>query len=135
MQSTKKMKFFQVTIQVLLLLLFFGGITPARDTRVISPGDLLELIALKKAPLILDVRTRGEFAHGHVPGAVNIPHQEIHYRLNEIENHKDKEIIVYCRSGRRVGIAEKVLRHAGFLNILYLQGNMRGWLGNNLPLE
>jgi rhodanese-related sulfurtransferase len=63
--------------------------------------------------LLLDVRTREEFASGHVPGATNIPVQELGARLGELKPAK-QTIVVYCRSGGRSASAASVLRQAGY---------------------
>lgn len=69
------------------------------------------------AALILDVRTRGEFAEGHVSGAVLIPHDEIDARWQEIAAYRGQPVVVYCRTGRRSGLAIDVLREKGFTNL------------------
>jgi len=61
---------------------------------------------------ILDVRTEGEFASGHVPGSVNIPLQALQHNLNRIP--KNKKIITCCASGMRSASAASILRGAGF---------------------
>lgn len=63
--------------------------------------------------LLVDVRTPGEFASGHIPGAVNIPVQDIDGRLDELGS-KNRPIILYCRSGVRSAQAARVLANAGF---------------------
>jgi len=65
-----------------------------------------------KGALLLDVRTPGEFAGGHIEGAVNIPVQELGQRLAELGD-KDRPIVVYCRSGKRSSRAAGVLKGAG----------------------
>ncbi|MGC4069449.1 MAG: rhodanese-like domain-containing protein [Polyangiaceae bacterium] len=70
-----------------------------------------ELVA--KGALLLDVRTREEFASGHVPGAKNIPVQELGARLGELKETK-QPVVVYCRSGGRSASAASVLRQAGY---------------------
>lgn len=65
----------------------------------------------------VDVRTREEFAAGHVEGAINIPHTEMAARHTELEPYADREIVLYCRSGRRSGIAEGILEGEGFENL------------------
>jgi rhodanese-related sulfurtransferase len=69
-----------------------------------------------KAPFIVDVRTPPEFAAGHYPGAVNIPLNEIFERLGEF-GHKDRKIIVYCRSGSRSAFAKRILEQSKFSNV------------------
>lgn len=62
--------------------------------------------------ILLDVRTTGEFERGHIPGAVNIPVDELRERLDELD--KDKEIIEYCQVGLRGHVAERILSQHGF---------------------
>lgn len=80
--------------------------------------------------LLLDVRTPGEFAAGHVEGAVNITHTEVADRLDEIRELQGgdahKPIVVYCRSGRRSGIAKQDLEEAGFDRVTNL-GGLSDW--------
>jgi phage shock protein E len=85
--------------------------------------------------LILDVRTPEEFAAGHVENAVNIPHDQIAGRLPEIERYTQAPVVIYCRSGRRAGLAAEVLSEAGFTNLLHLTGDMDGWIAAGLPVE
>ena len=62
--------------------------------------------------LLLDVRTPAEFAQGSVPGAVNIPLQQLQGRMRELP--KNKKIVTFCRSGGRSGSAAAFLRSAGY---------------------
>jgi len=67
---------------------------------------------------VIDVRTEQEYKEGHLKNAINIPHVEIKNKINEYVNDKDQKIILYCRSGRRSGIAEKILKEMGYKNAL-----------------
>lgn len=62
----------------------------------------------------IDVRSADEFMSGHVDGAVNIPHTEIANRIAEVTDNRDARLYLYCRSGRRSGIASDVLTEMGF---------------------
>lgn len=62
----------------------------------------------------IDVRSASEYADGHVAGAVNIPHTEIAARIGEVTADKDATLYLYCRSGRRSGVALNALREAGY---------------------
>jgi phage shock protein E len=101
----------------------------------ISPGELAELIRLEKAPLILDVRSEDEYGESHIPGAVNIPHDQLRDRLSEIDVAKTDEIVVHCKSGYRAGIAEKALIEAGYSNLRNLDGHMDAWQSGEYPIE
>lgn len=102
----------------------------------IAPAELrAQLAADADAPLVLDVRRPDEFAAGHVPGAVNIPHDQIADRLAELEASKDRPIVAYCGSGRRAAIALAVLHEAGFTKLLHLTGDMPGWAADAEPPE
>ena len=87
--------------------------------------------------LILDVRTPDEYAEGRVPNAINIPHNEIdqHIALITQAEKEGKEIVVYCRSGRRAGHAESVLQNAGIKTLFHLKGDMNAWTQSKQPIE
>jgi phage shock protein E len=65
---------------------------------------------------LLDVRTPEEFGSEHVPGALNVPLQELQTRLHEL-GAKDRPVVVYCRSGRRSAEAARLLRASGFHHV------------------
>jgi NADPH-dependent 2,4-dienoyl-CoA reductase/sulfur reductase-like enzyme/rhodanese-related sulfurtransferase len=62
--------------------------------------------------ILVDVRTAQEFASGHIPGAVNVPVDELRSRLNELP--RDREVAVYCQVGQRGYLATRILSQAGF---------------------
>lgn len=62
---------------------------------------------------LVDVRTPEEFAERHLPGAINIPVQELARRMGELEP-RDRPLVLYCRSGSRSARAAKLLGDAGF---------------------
>lgn len=98
-----------------------------------------ELLSEQKAPkqelVVLDVRTPEEFSAAHVPGAINIPHDQLANRLAELPASRDQPVVVYCRSGRRSALAEDVLRRARFSNVRHLKGDMLGWEAESRPVE
>ncbi len=74
---------------------------------------------------LLDVRSPEEFSRGHLPGAVNIPVQEIVHRLSEV-GPTGADVVLYCRSGQRSGRAAQLLRERGFTRVHNL-GPMTAW--------
>lgn len=97
-------------------------------------ADLVGLLGTDSEPLLLDVRSREEFAEGHIPGAVNIPYDELPERLEELAAHRDDGIVVYCRTGRRAKIAEATLVEAGFADVRDLAGHMTEWREARRPV-
>ena len=67
---------------------------------------------INKNATIIDVRSPGEFAGKHFPGAINIPLEDMAGRINELKE-LSKPIVVYCRSGNRSGMAVSILRQSG----------------------
>lgn len=84
--------------------------------------------------LILDVREDKEFASGHIPKAKHIPLGKLASRMQELEKHKDKPILVTCRSGQRSARACSMLKKAGFETIYNQQGGIIAWERANLPV-
>jgi len=76
------------------------------------PDDLEKVL---DSALVLDVRSRGEFASGHLPGALNVPHTELRTRLDEVRAAAaGRPVRVHCASGFRSYLAHRVLAQAGF---------------------
>lgn len=70
--------------------------------------------ALDAGATIVDVRTQGEFAMGHIEGALNIPVDSLGLRLSELGEPGGTPVVVYCRSGARSRRAASILSQAGF---------------------
>lgn len=120
---------------LLALPLVAGSCAPATSADEIAADDLVARIEAGTAPLLLDVRTSEEFAGGHVPGAVNIPHDQLAKRIGEIESHRADEVVVYCERGGRAARAEGVLADAGFRQVRHLAGDMSAWRKAGRPTE
>jgi phage shock protein E len=76
---------------------------------------------LKAGAKIVDVRTTGEFEDGAYPGAVNIPLGALPTRLGEL-GPKDGPIVLYCASGARSAQAARLLKQAGFTDVVNAGG-------------
>jgi len=92
-------------------------------------------MVLAAIALVACAQAAQEYAEGHVPGAMNISHDELENRLSELGIELDDELIVYCRSGRRAGIAEGILGEAGYTNLRNLEGHWLGWSADGRPSE
>ncbi len=101
----------------------------------VLPAELAGRLDGEREFVLLDVRSPEEYAAGHIPGAVNIPYDELPGRLDELSGAQNQEIIVYCRTGRRAGIAELALQEAGFRNVRDLDGHMVDWTSGGYPVS
>lgn len=97
----------------------------------VSPAAVAEITARDDAPLLLDVRSPEEFAQGHLPGAVLIPHDQLADRLAEID--RDRWVLVYCRSGARADKAQDILEDAG-IEVRQVQGSWLRWQEEGRPV-
>jgi len=81
-------------------------------------GEVNDKIDLSGNSIIVDVRTKAEYDQGHLKNSLNIPYDTIKEKIEGITTDKGDTIIVYCRSGRRSGIAKKVLEEIGYKNVI-----------------
>lgn len=99
----------------------------------IRPQDAVRLINREDA-VALDVRDDKEYRSGHILNAVHIPYALLEERLQELEPHKDKPVMVYCRTGQSSAKASVMLRKQGFNRVYKLGGGIVAWQGADLPL-
>ncbi|MFZ3155624.1 rhodanese-like domain-containing protein [Pseudomonas sp.] len=87
-------------------------------------AELSAAVAALQSPesILIDVRSADEFAAGALPGAEQIDYEQIASRISALAPDKDTPIILYCRSGRRSGIAEESLRAMGYSNLINAGG-------------
>ncbi|NDV59869.1 pyridine nucleotide-disulfide oxidoreductase [Bacteroides sp. 519] len=93
-----------------------------RDLAGMQPGDVF----------VLDARTQHEFMLGAIPGAVNIPVDELRDRLHEIPT--DKPIYVYCAIGLRGNLATRILMQHGFKDVRNLSGGYKTYIAATAPV-
>ncbi|MFD2531213.1 rhodanese-like domain-containing protein [Gracilimonas halophila] len=75
---------------------------------------------------LLDVREYHEYLVSNIDGH-HIPYNDLENRLSEIDEHKDKDVVVMCRSGNTSKDAASILIDSGFENIFSLEGGMKKW--------
>ena len=84
--------------------------------------------------VVLDVRTGGEYAAGHIANAINIDVEGMTFDGDIKSLDKDAKYAVYCQSGRRSVNAIKKLQDAGFTNLFNLKNGILDWQGAGLPV-
>ena len=107
---------------LLTTMLFAGCAQVAEQPRDavylnITPQEAKALMDSEEGYIILDVRTKEEYDQGHIPGAIQISHEEIPEKAEQVLTDKAQLILVYCRSGRRSKLAAEDLVKLGYTNI------------------
>lgn len=93
-----------------------------------------DIAKLTESEVILDVRSKEEFNEGHVPGALNIPHDEVQNHLEELK--KYSTIFVHCQKGGRAKLASETLDNLGLKNIACIDDSgMQHWIESSFPVE
>ncbi len=122
-------------LAIALVACAFPLVAAAAGPATIGPKALGERIAwADQSLLILDVRTPEEYAAGHLPGAVNLPHEQLASRIGELAGARDRDVVVYCRTGKRSAEALGLLGKAGFERLLHLEGDYTRWVGEKRPV-
>jgi rhodanese-related sulfurtransferase len=102
-----------------------GYIDTSRVTELINRDDAV----------VVDVRPMADFSNGHIINALNIPIGSFQNQIGQLEKHRDKPIIITCRSGVQSSNAYKALQKEGFEQVYELRGGMLAWEGANLPVS
>ncbi len=105
-----------------------------RGVKEVDTNGALQLINHKDA-FVLDVREPSEYENGHLLNARLIPLGKLKERVGELEKHKDKPLVVVCRSGNRSGTACAILSKQGFTQAYNLMGGMMAWQKASLPVK
>ena len=119
----RKIKLFIPMILSAMLLSSCG--TPGSSSsgyRQISMDEAVKMMRDEKDYIILDVRRPDEYAAGHIPGAINVPNEDIGTAEIAALPDKSQRILVYCRSGRRSKEASAKLVKLGYTNIVEFGG-------------
>ena len=121
-------------------------VTEARARiREVSPTDLSSMS--QGGVVLIDVREPGEYAQGHLPGAVNIPRGVLEFQIHahpamacvaeESLANTSRRLVLYCRTGGRSALAADSLQELGFTDVLSLAGGVEAWRNANpaIPTE
>ncbi len=93
----------------------------------ISVSELKKALDDKQDLVLLDVREPHELEICKLQYTLHIPIGEMRFRFDELDQYKDKTIIVYCRSGRRSNMAAQFMQESGFSNVKNLKGGVLAW--------
>ena len=97
-------------------------------------ADKAAEMAAKPEVFVLDARTPGEYADGHLKNSVLIPHTEVQAKASELPADKEKPILCYCAAGVRSAKACKVLTGLGYKKVFNLDGGINAWIEAGKPV-
>ena len=127
----------RLMIMLLTLLTLAGCAAPQEQAdapaqyRMIGMEEAVSMIRQEEDYILLDVRTSSEFAERHIPGAINIPNEDISDSEPEALPDKAQLILVYCRSGNRSKQASQKLADMGYTNVVEF-GGINDWPGETV---
>lgn len=127
--------------QLLIILLPLWSLLGCGSTRAFSdvaPNEAEEMIRQNIGNVdfvLLDVRTEAEFKAGHLGGAVNLDIQLAGFADAIQKLDKEKNYLVYCRSGGRSARAMNMMKDKGFSSVYNLQGGITKWKAENHPMQ
>lgn len=102
-----------------------------RDNAHLTVDDLRRRISERERLQLIDVRSPGEFAAGHIPGAVNIPMEQAEARLADMSRHEP--VVLVCQSGNRAGMTCEWLSKE-HPEVLVLEGGTHAWVEAGEPV-
>lgn len=133
----------EVLFYLMVFILPFLALVPIATVEAVSPADISVHTAYEMINnntqypnlLILDVREQSEFNESHLYDATNIPLGEINASLSTLEPYKNTEIIVYCRTDFRSGMASQNLaNNHNFTKIYNMLGGINAWIAAGYPV-
>jgi rhodanese-related sulfurtransferase len=117
---------------ILMIALVIGGLfmfmQNGNANQTMKYEELQNKLNAQENFVLLDVRTQEEFDAGHIAGAILLPYDEINLKAATVLPEKEKEIVLYCRSGRRSAIAKKALVELGYKDVEDF-GGINRWKG------
>jgi len=118
-----------VVLALLTMNLATGGgknnIDPQQATLMINRDDAV----------VVDVRPMADYNQGHIVNSINAPINGFANQISRLDKHKNKPVIVSCRSGNQSQLACRQLRKAGFEQVYNLRGGVMAWQSANLPVS
>ena len=93
----------------------------------INVNELKQKLDAQEEFVLIDVRENHEHLEFNIGGQL-IPLGEVMGAIPSLDEAKDKEVVVYCRSGKRSAMAQHLLRQAGFSNVRNLEGGVLAWI-------
>lgn len=101
----------------------------------VKPKDLNDQLSSPQKPLVVDIRIPEHYGESHVPGAVNIPQDDIGARMGEFPEDRDAPIVMVCNIGKFSKYATLYLKSKGYRNVRSMKGGVNEWIRKGFPVE
>lgn len=134
----------EIAPEVILALLLVGVLLalPVVSRKIYGPVDyvlpreLMVRLDAGERVRVLDIRSPRDFARGHLPGALNVPRQELARRVARAGGGESEQPpVLVCQSDLRSIAAAKMLERGGHEKVLVMKGGMHRWKRDRLPVE
>ncbi len=120
-------------ITVLFALIWLLILTGRKASGLPIPSAEVVRLMNSDEAVVVDVRSPSDFNNGHIHGSINISHSQFAGRISELENKREKLLIVADQMGQHAGAVGKLLSKQGF-QVRRLNGGISGWRQDSLPL-
>lgn len=104
------------------------------NLKEVSPLEATQLLNHQDAVLV-DVREPQEYQDGFLPNSIRIPLGSLSEKATQLDKHKERPIIIVCRSGNRSAQAVRMLKQMGYETVYNLGGGLHAWRAANLPIS
>lgn len=118
----------------LLVMAVTSVFVQAQTIKKLDPQSFEKKLNESKEPILVDVRTSGEYAQGHLANAVLIDIYSSDFKSRVSKLDKSKPVFVYCKAGSRSSSAVDVFTDLGFKEIYDLSGGINAWQRANKPI-
>ncbi len=106
-----------------------------KRVREVSPAEVKRRLDGSRPFRLVDVREDGEWARGHIPGAIHLGKGVIERDIEKTVPDPEAEIILYCGGGYRSALAADNLQRMGYRNVRSMDGGFRGWTEAGYRIE
>lgn len=124
-----------ILLPIIVLIVFLINDKPTVDSKSEVLGSSIKTVNAKEFSesmsansIIIDVRTPQEYDEGYLNNAINIDFNNTNFREEISKLDKDKEYLIYCRSGNRSGQALNIMKSMGFKSVTNLSGGILSWI-------
>ena len=131
---------------VIISIVLLQGCTTTEDNRsLLKTQTLLDITAIETYALIknntenpnfiiIDIRTPEEYKSGHLEDAIIMDYYENTFEKDIDQLDKEKIYLIYCRTGRRTGLAMEIMKDLNFFNVYNMLGGITQWEKEGLPI-